>query len=195
VVGNIPLNFHAGTGCKPEIPCTKWRQAPARHHRGLVPWLQPKPPVYPEYLVGPDLAWCVANDSSVYRMVIEPVEPDAFHEVTFHVYDGDEEAFSWTGSPAAPLVRDGDKLYLADFHPPSTGCSVLAYDLARRKQLWYHPLKGLSPVDHSIYRNSVTIQVPSGLIEAHSVEAAGEYIEELDTKSGATVTSRILWRY
>jgi hypothetical protein len=47
----------------------------------------------------------------------------------------------------------------------------------------------------SAYRNSVTINVKSGVVTIHSVEAAGEYVEELDTKSGATVTSRILWRY
>src|SRR5262249_11791136 len=87
---------------------------------------QAKPP---EYLDGPDLAWCVANDSSSYRMVIEPTGPERWHDVTLRVYDRDEEVFSWTGNPASPFARDGDKLYLADFHPIRTGCSVLAYDL------------------------------------------------------------------
>jgi hypothetical protein len=149
----------------------------------------------PESLDGPDLAWCVANDSSRYRMVVEPPQPEPWDDVTLRIFDGEVEAFHWSSSPAVPFVRDGDTLYLADFSPISSGCRVLAYDLAGRKQLWRAGLKGLGPVDHSKYRNSVTIKVRNGIVEIHSVESYGEYFEELDAKTGATVGHRIVWRY
>ena len=83
-------------------------------------------------------------------------------------------------------VRD-DVLYYADYHPSSSGCAVVAYDLRKRKQLWKTHLKGLGGVDHSKYHNAVNLDLEKYAVCVRGKESAGRYVEYVDLKTGKTV--------
>jgi hypothetical protein len=87
-------------------------------------------------------------------------------------------------------VRDG-VLYYADFGPISSGCAVVAYDLKAKKQLWKARLKGLGPIGHSRYSNAVNLDLDKQAVCVRGKEAAGNYIEYVDLRSGKTVGHKV----
>jgi hypothetical protein len=88
---------------------------------------------------------------------------------------------------ATVFTQLGDVLYVADFSPIQTGCSVEAYDLKGRKQLWRCRLKGNPPAEHSKYRNRVNITTEGGMVVVYGKEDNGRYIEYVDPRTGVTV--------
>jgi hypothetical protein len=86
-------------------------------------------------------------------------------------------------------IREG-VLYVADFSPYASGCKVVAYELKTGKKLWNQNLEGLGPIDHTKYRNRVTLMAekhPTAAGWAVVVtgwEAAGRYLEVLDLRTG-----------
>jgi hypothetical protein len=87
-------------------------------------------------------------------------------------------------------VRD-DVLYYADYHPSSSGCAVVAYDLRKHKQLWKTYLKGLGPVDHSKYRNAVNLGLEKYAVCVRGKESYGNYIEYVGLRTGKTVGHKV----
>jgi hypothetical protein len=87
-------------------------------------------------------------------------------------------------------VRD-DVLYYADYHPSSSGCAVVAFDLRQKKQLWKAQLKGLGGVDHSKYHNAVNLDLEKSAVCVRGQESAGNYIEFVDLRSGKTVGHKV----
>jgi hypothetical protein len=83
-------------------------------------------------------------------------------------------------------VRD-DVLYYANFHPSSSGCEVVAFDLRKKKQLWKTALKGLGPIKHFKYHNAVNLDLEKYAVCVRGKESAGNYIEFVDLKTGKTV--------
>jgi hypothetical protein len=88
---------------------------------------------------------------------------------------------------AAVFVQVGDVVYLACCCPLATGCTVVAYDLKERKQLWECALRGIGPTWHSKYWNHVNIEVDGDVILVFGAEANGRYIEYVDAKRGETI--------
>jgi hypothetical protein len=82
-------------------------------------------------------------------------------------------------------------VYYADFTPYSSGCTVIAYDMKAKKQLWKTDLKGLGPISHTKYRNAVILEVKDDVIRVLGQESAGKYLEYVDLKSGKTVANRV----
>ena len=75
-----------------------------------------------------------------------------------------------------------------DFHPSSSGCAVLAFDLKTQKQLWKTTLKGLGPIAHFRYANSVNLEIiNNNAVRIFGNESAGQYLEIVDLKTGKTV--------
>ncbi len=87
-------------------------------------------------------------------------------------------------------VRD-DVLYYADYHPSSSGCAVVAYDLRQHKQLWNTHLKGLGGVDHSKYHNAVHLGLEKYAVCVRGKESYGNYIEFVDLRTGKTVGHKV----
>jgi hypothetical protein len=87
-------------------------------------------------------------------------------------------------------VRD-DVLYYADYHPSSSGCAVVAYDLRKQKQLWNTHLTGLGGVDHSKYHNAVNLDLEKYAVCVRGKESYGNYIEFVDLKTGKTVGHKV----
>jgi hypothetical protein len=76
-------------------------------------------------------------------------------------------------------------------HPISTGCTLVAFDLKRRRQLWKTNLKGIGPVGHSKYRNRINLTAgPGAAVTVFGWESFGRYLEVVDLKTGKTLTHR-----
>jgi hypothetical protein len=88
---------------------------------------------------------------------------------------------------ATVFTQLGDVLYVADFSPICTGCSLEAYDLKGRKLLWRCRLKGNPPPGHSKYHHRVNITTQEGMVVVYGNEDNGRYIEYVDPRTGATV--------
>ena len=73
----------------------------------------------------------------------------------------------------------------------ATDCSLVAYDLKRRSQLWKAHLKGVGPLGHSKYRNRINLRAgPGQAVTVFGWESFGRYIEVVDVKTGKTLTQR-----
>ncbi len=89
------------------------------------------------------------------------------------------------------FTRLGDTLYIADYCPLRTGCTVLAVDFKKNKELWRTKLKGIGPISHSKYSNAVCIGNDGDTILVFGKEAAGSYREKLDRRTGKTVSNEV----
>ncbi|RYD60319.1 MAG: hypothetical protein EOP84_37130 [Verrucomicrobiaceae bacterium] len=89
------------------------------------------------------------------------------------------------------VIRE-NRLYFADFSPLSCGCKVLCFDLETQKLLWETTLQAAGNVNHSIYRNRVSLAVlGTGAVQIFGWEDAGRYVEYLDLDTGAPLAHRI----
>src|SRR5262245_44370481 len=112
------------------------------------------------------------------------------------VADG-KEVYAWRGHYATAFVvsRDDSLLYYADYHPSSSGCRLVAVDLCTGKVRWKSDLEGLGPIDHSKYRNKVTLDLlEDGVLCVRGNESAGNYVEFVDGRTGKTVGHKVFER-
>ena len=112
-------------------------------------------------------------------------KPNTFDKLTIRFSKDGKTALTLEGHYATGFVADGNILYYTEYHPSSSGCSVVAFDLAAGKELWKSHLKGIGPISHFKYRNLVTIDF-QGTLRVFGHESAGDYVEFLDVKSGKT---------
>ena len=114
-----------------------------------------------------------------------------YGEITIRLVDDGRELVAWEGHYRSAFSLSGDVLVYADFYPSRTGCSVVAFDLKNKKQLWKTDLKGLGPIDHFRYSNSVNLEIINNdAVRVFGNESAGQYLEIVDIKSGKTVGHR-----
>lgn len=133
-----------------------------------------------------------------YTARIEP-DPDRVGRIIVSVLKNKEVVFSIKTHEYFVFRLRGDVLYYADFWYASSGCTVVAYDLKAKRQLWRTRLKGLGLVEHSAYHNGVTMDadgaltpwgIGRGVVVIHGREMSGDYIEFVDLKTGKTVGHR-----
>ena len=136
-----------------------------------------------------NLLYCVAHHLEDYEVrVVRPTGATwARKPFRIEVLDNGVEACSFRGHDETVFTQIGDVLYVADFSPIATGCSLVAFDLKGRKQLWKCQLKGNPPLMHSRYRHQVNITTDGHVIVVYGKESNGRYIEYVDTKTGKTV--------
>jgi hypothetical protein len=143
-----------------------------------------------------NLLFCVRRDLRDYQVEIvcpKQTFPPAGEPLTVRLTDDGKEVYSFKAHDGTVFTRRGDVLYIARFSPIATGCSVVAHDFKAKKELWKAELKGIGPVDHSKYRNEVTVTTTAAddAILVTGKEAAGRYIEYLDARSGKTVGHKV----
>jgi hypothetical protein len=85
------------------------------------------------------------------------------------------------------LARWKNTLFVAEYNPISSGCSIGAYSLETGAKLWDTGLEGLGPVSHSKYSNTVQLEVMGDVLVVRGYEAYGKYIECLAAKTGKAV--------
>ncbi len=114
-----------------------------------------------------------------------------YGEITIRLTEDGKELVAWEGHYRSVFSLSGDVLVYADFYPSRSGCSVVAFDLKNKKQLWKTDLKGLGPIDHFRYSNSVNLEVINNdAIRVFGNESAGQYLEIVDLNTGKTVGHR-----
>ena len=87
------------------------------------------------------------------------------------------------------LVKD-NILFIGLYSGKSTGCHVLAINIALSEVIWECQLLGLGSVGHSRYRNSVQMCFIDNKLFVFGWESSGKYIEILDPDSGALLLNR-----
>jgi hypothetical protein len=124
---------------------------------------------------------------------VELIRPkDKTGVVTIRFLDDGKEAFAWMGHYGSVFAMSGDVLVYADFGPGRTGCSLIAYDLKQKKQVWKTALMGLGPINHSRYANAVTLEfIDNATVRVFGNESAGKYLEIVDINTGKTVGHRV----
>ncbi len=115
----------------------------------------------------------------------------------YYFFRNDEPKVIVPGHAASAFVVRGDALYFAHYHPSSSGCTVVAFDLTTGKKAWSRPLEGLGPIDHSKYRNKVAMAVEKHpdskdafALVITGWEAAGGYVEVIDLVTGKQLANK-----
>jgi len=136
--------------------------------------------------------YSVQNFNDDYQIEIIRNIDNVFNELTIKLVKNNQEVYSWKGHDYSPFVEFKDILYYADYNPIRTGCTVVAYDLQERKQLWKTELKGLGPVRHSKYWNKAQITFWEGYLVVYGKEAGGKYLEIINIETGHTIGNKKL---
>jgi hypothetical protein len=117
--------------------------------------------------------------------------PSPLNRLTVRFLDDDgKEVYSFQAHRGTVFTWDGKVLYVAEFHPRMPGCSVAAYDITEKKQLWKTRLQSRYKGFHSAYTNAVTIENDREALLIRGNEAMYRYIEYLDMKTGKTIAQR-----
>ena len=123
---------------------------------------------------------------------IEVVRPkDRWGELTIRFTDGRKTLLTLAGHYATAFGFRGGVVYYADYHPSSSGCAVVAFDLKSGKELWKTNLRGLGPIAHTKYHNAVILDVLPRAVRVRGMESAGKYLEYVDLETGKTVAHRV----
>jgi hypothetical protein len=132
-----------------------------------------------------DLPWTWSDEKATRDYCVKKYLSDYRLEVVDHrarILDG--RTVVCTLGECSLFAACGEKLFVAEFHPSSSGCQVVAYDLRTWKQVWKTDLEGIGPVEHSKYRNHVNIETDGKTVTVWGNELMGQYVEILGARSG-----------
>jgi hypothetical protein len=141
-----------------------------------------------------NLAHCIQLDLEGFEVQLLQHENGAWPQKSFtvRVLKKSKELCSFEAHCNTVFTVVGDALYVADFSPLRPGCSVVAFELKAKKELWRCPLEGLGSFPNSAYKNQVNITTDGGAIVVYGKEARGRYIEYVDAKTGKTLANKML---
>jgi hypothetical protein len=122
--------------------------------------------------------------------LIRPKEKNGV--VIIRLNDDGKELYSWLGHYGSVFALSGDVLVYADYGQGRNGCSLIAYDLKQKNQLWKTELRGIGPIPHSRYANAVTLEFIDGAtVRVFGNESAGKYLELVDINTSKTIGHRV----
>jgi len=75
--------------------------------------------------------------------------------------------------------------------PIATGCTLVAFDLKTKQQVWETHLKGIGPVGHSKWRNRINLKLTKDSVTVYGDEATQKYIESVSLESGELIYHRL----
>ena len=107
--------------------------------------------------------------------------------LTFRFLKDDKRLLTFEGHRATGFLLKENVLYYTQYDLSSTGCTLVAFDLANKKELWKTDLKGIGPIQHKKYLNLVALDFAGDAVKVLGQETAGDYIEFVDIKTGKTV--------
>jgi hypothetical protein len=137
--------------------------------------------------------WCIFQAGAKYGIVIVS-EPSDRGSLTFKIFHGDKEVYTWGGHKRTVFRILEDRLYYARFHPSAIGGRVVAVDLSKGKELWDSPLQGIGPHAHSAYVNLMNLDANFEVVTVWGNETMGRYLEFKDVTTGKTLGHRIFPR-
>jgi hypothetical protein len=141
-----------------------------------------------------NLLTCVVQRMQGYEVQItRPEDITGLYEtLAIGILKGGKDVLRFQGHAETAIARANNVLYIAELAPCAPGCTILAYDLEARKELWRCPLRGTPPPAHSEYRNRVNVEADEDLVIVYGNESWGRYIEYVDAKTGKSVANRRL---
>jgi hypothetical protein len=138
-----------------------------------------------------NLIWSLTRFQAEYQVDVIK-KPNTFGQLTIRFSkEPGKPILTLEGHYASTFLADDNVLYYAEYHPSSSGCALVAFDLANKRELWKTHLKGIGPIDHTKYSNHVALDFVGGAIKVLGHEAAGDYIEFVDLKTGKTAGHRV----
>jgi hypothetical protein len=139
-------------------------------------------------------SWDLARFRGDYQVEIVK-KPNTFDQLSIRFCkEPGKPILALEGHHASAFLGKDGVLYFADFNPSSSGCALVAFDLADKKELWKTHLKGLGPIEHTKYSNRVALDFVGNAVKVLGHEAAGDYIEFVDLKTGKTAGHKIFRR-
>lgn len=141
-----------------------------------------------EEMAGP--LGCISQCGDKYDVRLFSSKTDR-HSLSIKILSGDQEAYTWQGHPYSVFRILDDRLYYAQFHPSSSGGSIVAVDLTTGKELWKSPLKALGCISHSAYRTLLNLDCSRDVVTVYGNESMGKYFEVKRTDTGETVGHRL----
>ncbi|GEM_PF-6197174 len=90
----------------------------------------------------------------------------------------------------AALVREGDRLYLAEYEPISCGVAIRCLSSSSGELLWRGEARGIQ-VDHSKYRHTASLRLLPDAVVLLGDSSGGVYVETFGKTSGQVLTR---WR-
>lgn len=136
----------------------------------------------------PSLFLSTMQDKERYQVLLEHIWSEKF---LIHITRNNQARLKFEGHVNTVFVFRGDEIFYARFNPSTSGCTIVAFDLAAGKQLWEKRLKGIGPIEHSHYSNQVSLHLQRTALEVYGWEEGGKYLEYLDIETGETVAHRL----
>ena len=147
--------------------------------------------------------WSDADTSIIRYLQCAPVEYDisltkpksaqpSFLRV--RISNGPETLCEWdSGSDGAFVFSESGSTVVYSKHSlRTTGCTLVAFDLKAKRQVWEMALEGIGPVGEiSKWENRINMKIRNGQIIVYGDEGK-KYIEVVDLDSGETVSHRTL---
>ncbi|KQC14345.1 MAG: hypothetical protein APR63_05770 [Desulfuromonas sp. SDB] len=133
------------------------------------------------------------DGSLLGNLMTEPVMPESHtitgSQISLKVQPDDQ--ILWTYNPDPPLfygkylkvILDGSNLYIAIYHPISTGSGLVCLDAKTGEEIWRGEGVQLM-IGHSQYMNEVYINLIDDKIVMVGDEAGGSYIQVFDAQTG-----------
>ena len=90
--------------------------------------------------------------------------------------------------PACSFVLIDNLLYVAHYHPISTGSALFCYDISKKEVLWTADVKQVN-ASHSEYYNEVILLTYKDKIIMHGIESYAEYLQIFDAITGERLAS------
>ena len=136
----------------------------------------------------PSLFACTMDTDDPYQIMLEHIHGERF---LVHVSRDNKLCLKFQAHAATVFDRCRQTFVYAQFSPHATGCTIVAFDLEAKKQLWSTQLEGIGAIKHSGYGNSVSLGILFGVVEVDGWETAGKYREYLDLKTGKVIAHRL----
>ena len=132
-----------------------------------------------------DLRHCVQKELSDYQTEIIHSK-NGGGGLTLRIMKDGKEVYTFHSNVGTVLTRKGNVLFFAEFPGMTSGCSVFAYDIRAKKQLWGVGVRGMTPT-HSFYQNVGTIATSGDAVVVKGKETCGNYIVYLNAETGKTI--------
>jgi hypothetical protein len=172
------------------LPATIWlgdRLLPAdvvSHTGGAPPWRWSKDRA--------DLDYCIKVHLPA-EFEVERSDPEAFYTpIKIRSKSGLLAYANQHAHRNTVFARWNHSLFVAEYSPISSGCSIAAVDLRSGKKLWTTYLEGIGLTGHSKYRNLVNIETDGSRVIVYGNEVHGRYVELLDIHTGKMISNQKL---
>ena len=133
--------------------------------------------------------YCAAHSNGGYELELFLPKSTGIQKVHIRLLDHGKEVYSFDGHVHSVFGIANQILWYADYSVDAQGGTVIAVDLATRKQLWSTRLEGLPPRWHSRYQNLLNIE---SAITVYGHETFGDYTEILDAKTGKQLKHEVI---